>query len=95
MNALDIYAKKNYPFKKDYDFDDEFGTPIKIFDNFVQIGYEISTVYRITRCLGYINTFFGSRNHLASCIFLKGVNCYQIMRLSNKSPKLKIIPIEV
>jgi hypothetical protein len=23
------------------------------------------------------------------------VNCYQIMRLSNKSPKLKIIPIEV
>ena len=41
MNALDIYAKKNYPFKKDYDFEDEFGTPIKIFDNFVQIGYEI------------------------------------------------------
>ena len=41
LSALDIYAKKNYPFKKDYDFEDEFGTPIKIFDNFVQIGYDI------------------------------------------------------
>lgn len=28
-------------FAKDYDFEDEFGTPIRIFDNFVQIGYEI------------------------------------------------------
>lgn len=26
---------------KDYDFEDEFGTPIRIFDNFVQIGYDI------------------------------------------------------
>lgn len=41
INAIDLYAKKNYPFIKDYDFEDEFGTPIKIFDNFVQIGYEI------------------------------------------------------
>lgn len=41
LSALDIYAKKNYPFKKDYVFEDEFGTPIKIFDNFVQIGYDI------------------------------------------------------
>lgn len=29
------------PFAKDYDFEDEFGTPIRIFDNFVQIGYDI------------------------------------------------------
>lgn len=28
-------------FAKDYDFEDEFGTPIRIFDNFVQIGYDI------------------------------------------------------
>lgn len=28
-------------FTKDYDFEDEFGTPIRIFDNFVQIGYDI------------------------------------------------------
>lgn len=28
-------------FAKDYDFEDEFGTPIRIFDNFVQIGYEV------------------------------------------------------
>jgi hypothetical protein len=41
INALDIFAKENYPFEKDYDFEDEFGTPIKIFDNFVQIGYDI------------------------------------------------------
>ncbi len=41
MNALKTYAFENFPFKKDYDFEDEFGTPIKIFDNFVQIGYEI------------------------------------------------------
>ena len=53
-NALDIYAKKNYPFKKDYDFEDEFGTPIKIFDNFVQIGYEIIPIAT------------GSLNHLKS-----------------------------
>lgn len=41
IKAVDLYAKKNYPFAKDYDFEDEFGTPIKIFDNFVQIGYDI------------------------------------------------------
>ncbi len=29
------------PLAKDYDFEDEFGTPIRIFDNFVQIGYDI------------------------------------------------------
>lgn len=52
MNALDIYAKANYPFKKDYDFEDEFGTPIKIFDNFVQIGYEIIPI--ATSSLNYL-----------------------------------------
>lgn len=41
MFALDEYAKSNYPFEKDYDYEDEFGTPIKIFDNFVQIGYDV------------------------------------------------------
>lgn len=40
INALDLYAKANCPFK-DYDFEDEFGTPIRIFDNFIQIGYEV------------------------------------------------------
>ena len=34
LNGLSSYAK-------DYDFEDEFGTPIRIFDNFVQIGYEV------------------------------------------------------
>lgn len=34
LNSLSSYAK-------DYDFEDEFGTPIRIFDNFVQIGYEV------------------------------------------------------
>lgn len=40
MNALDLYAKAHCPIK-DYDFEDIFGTPIKIFDNFIQIGYEV------------------------------------------------------
>ena len=31
----------NYPFDLDYDFEDIYGTPIKIFHNFVQIGYDI------------------------------------------------------
>lgn len=39
--ALDAYAKENYPFEKDYDYETEFGTPIKIFDNFIQIGYDV------------------------------------------------------
>lgn len=34
LTSLSSYAK-------DYDFKDEFGTPIRIFDNFVQIGYEV------------------------------------------------------
>lgn len=34
MSALSVTAK-------DYDFEDEFGTPIRIFDNFVQIGYDV------------------------------------------------------
>lgn len=41
LDALDAYAKKNYPFDLDYDFKDIYGTPIKIFHNFVQIGYDI------------------------------------------------------
>lgn len=52
MAALNKYALENLPFEKDYDFEDEFGTPIKIFDNFVQIGYEIIPIQ------------FGSLNHL-------------------------------
>lgn len=52
INALDIYAKKNYPFIKDYDFEDEFGAPVKIFDNFVQIGYEIIPI--ATGSLNYL-----------------------------------------
>ena len=39
--ALSAYAKENCPYKLDYDFKNEFGTPIKIFDNFIQIGYDI------------------------------------------------------
>ena len=42
----------NCPFDVDYDFKDEFGTPVKIFDNFVQIGYEV------------IPIAFGSLNYL-------------------------------
>lgn len=41
---------------------DSFQTPLSSLIS----DYEISTVYRITRCLGYINTFFGFRNNLAS-----------------------------
>ena len=52
MAALNKYAMEVIPFKKDYDFEDEFGTPIKIFDNFVQIGYEIIPIK------------YGSLNHL-------------------------------
>lgn len=52
MNALKTYAFENFPMKKDYDFEDEFGTPIKIFDNFVQIGYDIIPIQ------------YGSLNHL-------------------------------
>lgn len=28
-------------YAKDYDFEDEFGNPIRIFDNFIQIGYDV------------------------------------------------------
>lgn len=52
INALDTFAKSNYPFAKDYDFKDEFGTPIKIFDNFVQIGYDIIPI--ATGSLNYL-----------------------------------------
>lgn len=52
INALDIYTKEHCPFDVDYDFKDEFGTPVKIFDNFVQIGYEV------------IPIAFGSLNYL-------------------------------
>lgn len=40
MKALKNYATTHCPFK-DYDYETEFGTPVKIFDNFIQIGYEI------------------------------------------------------
>lgn len=40
-----ISGMKNYidlnPFDKGYDFKNIFGEPVKIFDNFIQIGYEI------------------------------------------------------
>lgn len=43
-----IAGMKNYidlnPFDKDYDFKNIFGEPVKIFDNFIQIGYEIIPV---------------------------------------------------
>lgn len=41
IDALNTYACAHCPFVKDYDFEDIFGTPVKIFDNFIQIGYEI------------------------------------------------------
>lgn len=43
IKALDNYARTNYPFyfEKDYDFRDIFGRPVKIFSDFVQVGYEI------------------------------------------------------
>lgn len=37
FNAL--AAIKNYA--KDYDFEDDFGNPVRIFDNFIQVGYDI------------------------------------------------------
>lgn len=52
MKALENYASMNNPFKKDYDFEDEFGTPIRIFDNFVQIGYEVIPI--ATGSLNYL-----------------------------------------
>ena len=50
---------------------DSFQTPLSSLIS----DYEISTVYRITRCLGYIKTYFGFRNKLASCIFLRRGFC--------------------
>lgn len=41
MDALKEFAYANYPFKKDYDFETEYGVPVKFFSNFVQIGYDI------------------------------------------------------
>ena len=40
-NEFFTFAKNYSNLAKDYDFEDEFGTPIRIFDNFVQIGYEV------------------------------------------------------
>lgn len=40
MEWLGEYAKHN-SLSDEYDFEDIFGTPIKIFNNFVQIGYDI------------------------------------------------------
>lgn len=37
FNAL--AAIKSYA--KDYDFEDDFGNPVRIFDNFIQVGYDI------------------------------------------------------
>lgn len=52
MKALDLYAQNNNPFKKDYDFENELGMPVKIFDNFVQIGYDIIPI--TTGSLSYL-----------------------------------------
>lgn len=43
INALTKYANTHYPFyvEKGYDYKDMFGRPVKIFDDFVQIGYDI------------------------------------------------------
>lgn len=40
MHWLNDYAESGI-FTSDYDFTDIFGTPVKIFHNFVQIGYDI------------------------------------------------------
>ena len=40
-NEFFTFARNYSSLAKDYDFEDEFGTPIRIFDNFVQIGYEV------------------------------------------------------
>lgn len=43
INALTNYANKNKPFfyDKGYDFRDIFGQPVKIFSDFIQVGYDI------------------------------------------------------
>lgn len=43
ISALTKYAERAYPFyvEKGYDFKDIFGRPVKIFDDFIQIGYDI------------------------------------------------------
>lgn len=49
--ALKNYAEDNYP-NTDYDYKDIFGRPVFIFDNFIQIGYDVIPIK------------FGSLNHL-------------------------------
>lgn len=46
IEALNSYAMEHCPFDADYDYKDVFGTPVKIFDNFVQIGYDIIPISR-------------------------------------------------
>ena len=41
MAALHKFAIEHIPAHKDYDFETEFGVPVKFFGNFVQIGYNI------------------------------------------------------
>ena len=50
---------------------DSFQTPLSSLIS----DYEISTVYRIARCLGYIKTYFGFRNKSELCIFLGAEFC--------------------
>lgn len=52
VDALNCYAKEHCPFDVDYDFKDVFGTPVKIFDNFVQIGYDVIPI--ATGSLNYL-----------------------------------------
>ena len=46
---------------------DSFQTPLSSLIS----DYEISTVYRITRCLGYIKAYFEFRNKSELCTFLR------------------------
>lgn len=41
LDALNLYSSNNYSMDLGYDFKDIFGEPVKIYDNFIQIGYEI------------------------------------------------------
>lgn len=41
LAALNRYAVANHPFDLGYDFTDMLGQPVKIYDNFIQIGYEV------------------------------------------------------
>lgn len=46
MRMLDNFAKPKNPFyKPNYDYKDMFGRPVKVYDNFIQVGYDIIPKY--------------------------------------------------